>query len=106
MIPTRMGIRRAGAALVLVLASGAASSAGQAERGQLLYENHCLGCHWRMVHYRPRHVARNLADLGWQIQRWQWVLGLGWDGRDLADVLAYLNGRYYGFPVPGPRPGP
>ena len=96
--PTRHG---ALAVLVIALAlfGGVtlAQEAGEAERGRLLYQNHCLGCHASAVHVRSARKARDPAQLRWQIARWQHVESLGWRFPEMADVYAYLNREYYHF---------
>ena len=48
------------------------------------------------------------VDSAYDIDIWQAELGLGWSQRDIADVQAYLNWLYYGYPhslmVPWPQP--
>ena len=95
--------------LLTVLLAGLvyAASVGAVEpyRGKLLYENHCYYCHYRNVHFRPRRKVHSLDDLQRQIWIWQEEMGLDWRRRDVADVLAYLNWLYYGFPYFGRIPG-
>lgn len=74
-------------------------------RGKLLYENHCLYCHYRNVHFRPRRKVRSLDELQRQICNWQEEMELDWRRRDVADVLSYLNWLYYGFSYFGRIPG-
>lgn len=68
-----------------------------AERGRLLYENHCTVCHASVVHVREDRKVQTRADLLAFIVRWQSYLGLGWSAGEVKDVLAYLNEKYYGL---------
>jgi hypothetical protein len=69
------------------------------ERGRLLYENHCTGCHESTLHVREDREAGSLAQVRSQIRRWHQYLGLPWSARDVEDVLVYLNECYYRFSV-------
>ena len=89
--------------ILLALATfGSEARPPSAYRGMLLYENNCHYCHYRFLHYRPRHKVRSMADLQHQIAIWQAEIGLDWDADDVADVQRYLNRLYYGFPDTGP----
>jgi mono/diheme cytochrome c family protein len=68
-----------------------------AERGRLLYENHCLSCHESNVHIRETQAARSLAAVRAAIERWQAVGNLGWGTEEVADVAAYLNATWYHY---------
>ena len=77
------------------------ASAG-AERGQLLYENHCTSCHASIVHVREQRKSKSQAELRAWILRWSGELKLNWTGDELADVYRPLNNRYYKFPIETP----
>lgn len=81
------------AALWLVATSVAAAAAP--DRGELLYENHCRGCHESVVHVREHRKEHERAGVTRQVQRWQEVLGLGWSTEDVRDVADYLYRTYY-----------
>ena len=81
-------------AMTLLLAAGG-TSAADAERGQLLYENHCTVCHTSVVHVRERRKAASREDIQSWIRRWQTELGLQWGATEVDDVAEYLNDRYY-----------
>ncbi|BAU48753.1 hypothetical protein SVA_2203 [Sulfurifustis variabilis] len=68
---------------------------GEIPRGQLLYENHCRGCHESVVHVRERRSARTLAALEGAVRRWVKAQGLGWDDEEIVEVTDFLNARYY-----------
>ncbi len=89
------------AGTVLALASGAcpAQSNAPAGRGQLLYENHCVACHDRQVHWRAAKLATDWATLVAQVHRWQAVARLQWTDEDVMQVARHLNDTVYRFPV-------
>ena len=89
--------------LIVVLLSASLSyaipaSAG-AERGQLLYENHCTSCHTSTVHIRDQRKSKTPGELRAWILRWSGELKLSWSGDELADVYQHLNNRFYKFPI-------
>jgi hypothetical protein len=73
-----------------------------AERGRLLYENHCTSCHASTVHIRDQRKTTNPAELRAWILRWSGELKLSWGEDELADVYRHLNNRYYKFPIESP----
>lgn len=70
------------------------------ERGQLLYETHCIACHSAQVHWREKKLALDWSSLRWQVQRWQVIATLNWSEDDVTAVARHLNRRYYHFPEP------
>ncbi|MGC1175652.1 cytochrome C [Polaromonas sp.] len=93
---------------LVVLAIGFVGLAGpvhaqtktDAQRGELLYSTHCIGCHNTQIHWRDRKAANNWASLKAEVERWQKISGLGWREEDVTDVARYLNALYYRFPEP------
>jgi mono/diheme cytochrome c family protein len=71
-------------------------------RGQLLYDNHCLECHVTEVHFREKRKVQNREELLEAIVRWVDELKLEWTADEIADVFEYLNLKYYQFPPAGP----
>ena len=65
--------------------------------GQLLYENHCQGCHTSVVHVRETHSVRSMMELQVWVIHWVKALNLPWSADDVHDVIEYLNQRYYKF---------
>lgn len=78
------------------------SALAGAERGRLLYENHCTSCHASTVHVRDHRKTKTPTELRAWIVRWSGELKLKWSEDELADVYQYLNNRYYKFPVESP----
>jgi mono/diheme cytochrome c family protein len=66
-------------------------------RGQLLYENHCGGCHETSVHGRDPRKAASISEIRHWIDVWQKELKLNWSSADIDDVTSYINFRYYQF---------
>lgn len=73
------------------------SFGADAQRGQLLYENHCTVCHTSVAHVREQRVAHSLGDIRKQVLRWSGQLNLEWRAEEVADVVEYLNTNYYHF---------
>jgi len=82
----------------------ATPSAQAVSRGQLLYENHCIACHESVVHIRHDRRAQSYRALQDWVVRWSNQQQLDWDAGEIADVVDYLNRRYYKFPAAPRRP--
>ena len=90
--------RSIGPALIVVLSLAGFPSLAQAadsQRGQLLYENHCTGCHDSRAHVRNNRRAKSLTEVRQWVVRWSGHLALNWGGDERNDVADYLYGRYY-----------
>jgi mono/diheme cytochrome c family protein len=72
-----------------------ASAAGQFDRGQALYENHCRSCHETGAHTRKDHRAKSIEDIRSRVAAWSIHSGLGWGPEEIEDVTRYLNRRFY-----------
>ncbi len=70
-------------------------AAADVERGQLLYENHCVECHDGRAHYRENRRASSLAEVRQWVVKWSATLQLQWSADERGDVAAYLYQRYY-----------
>lgn len=97
------------AALLFLLMAPAAALAAPAKmpepgRGELLYENHCQGCHVSALHVRADHKARTAGDVEDYVRHWADASHLGWSGEDVLDVTTFLVERYYTFPRTRPPP--
>lgn len=84
------------AGLVLALQSPLAHAADD-ERGQLLYENHCGGCHDSKAHIRERRKAQSKVEIFQWVHRWSVELELLWGPEEIQDVTGYLNRQFYRF---------
>lgn len=89
-------MRPARAALAALLASLAlAAQAQDIERGRLLYETHCGGCHYERVHERAKTKIKDLADLRDEVARWAAQTNRQFSAEELEQVVAYLNASHY-----------
>lgn len=99
-------MNRAISGLMLLLGLGTAfvvpTVRADAERGRLLYENHCQGCHLSTVHVREQRKVVTPAELRAAILRWSGEIKMSWQESERADVYQYLNNQYYRFPVAAP----
>lgn len=66
-----------------------------ASRGELLYLNHCQGCHESKVHIREQQKAKTINTIRTEVSRWATELQLKWTLRDIEDVVEFLNYHYY-----------
>ncbi len=73
----------------------AAAGAAEADRGRLLYENHCIGCHESVVHVREQRRAQSATALRAEVAARAKSAGLRWTAEDIDDVVRYLDRRYY-----------
>ena len=85
---------------LLVAAAGLAFPAWaaelpDAERGRLLYENHCGVCHSSKVHRRAAPLPMNLKDLRGIVGGWVKDQKLNWSDNEISDVVEYLDSTYY-----------
>jgi mono/diheme cytochrome c family protein len=88
---------RDAAAAVIIFFAGAAT-AGDADRGELLYGARCVGCHAESVHNRAARKALTIEGIKAQVRRWNAFLGGAWGEREVNDVTTYLNDFYYRYP--------
>lgn len=95
-------MRRA-AALAAAAALGAvfapAAQAQDADRGRLLYETHCLGCHYERIHRRApeRALVKSLAALRLEVARRAALVPRRFSPDELDDIAEYLNRSHYRF---------
>lgn len=71
-----------------------------APRGQMLYENHCLGCHESVLFIRARRAVRSLPELRDTVARWAREARAPWRDEEIDAVTGHLNRTYYRFPEP------
>jgi len=81
--------------LAPLLVLSPSSHSADTQRGQLLYENHCRGCHDSRAHIRNDRRANTLNDVREWVTKWSSTLKLGWSKDERDDVAGYLYGRYY-----------
>jgi len=90
--------RITGAIVAAVILFAGAATAGDADRGELLYGARCVGCHGESVHNRAARKALTIEGIKAQVQRWNAFLGGAWGEREVNDVTTYLNELYYRYP--------
>ena len=74
--------------------------AQETDRGKLLYETHCGGCHYERVHQRVRSDVKDLADLRDTVARWSGQTKHGFTVEEIEQVVQYLNASHYRFGLP------
>jgi mono/diheme cytochrome c family protein len=95
-------VRRA-AALAAAAALGAvlagAAQAQDADRGRLLYDTHCQGCHYERIHRRSpeRSLVKSLAALRLEVARRAALVPQRFSPDELDDIAEYLNRSHYRF---------
>ena len=76
---------------------GGLAHAQDAQRGKLLYENNCLGCHYERLHDRDasRSLVKSHAQLRIQVARWAKQVKQPLAPEDVDDIAEYLNRSHY-----------
>jgi mono/diheme cytochrome c family protein len=80
-----------------------AAAAQDAERGRLLYQTHCGGCHYERVHDRLRTEVKDLSDLRDQVARWAPQTQRSFTLDEREDMVQYLNESHYRLGLPAKR---
>jgi mono/diheme cytochrome c family protein len=91
------------ASLLLLLVLPLAAEAQDAERGRLLYQTHCDGCHYERVHDRLRTEVKDLADLRDMVARWAPQTKRSFTLDEREEIVQYLNESHYRFGLPAKR---
>ena len=91
-------------ALGLVGTIAHAENTPDPKRGQALVEKNCVSCHVSMyggdgseIYLRPNRIIKNLRQLEARVAGCNANTGAGWFPEEEADVVAYLNQKYYKF---------
>jgi len=84
-------------AVVALAATALPSHAQDADRGKLLYETHCLSCHYERIHKRDpaRSLVRSIASLKIEVGRRADQTGQRFTIQDLDDIAEYLARSHY-----------
>jgi mono/diheme cytochrome c family protein len=72
-------------------------TADKVPRGQLLYENHCMGCHESVAQIRTRQQVKSIEALRTAVSRWVANTNLPWGKEEIEEVARYLGNQYYKF---------
>lgn len=83
--------------LLAVLVWAVPVAAEPFDRGQALYENHCVACHDDSVHTGAERRATSRRDIRQWVTTWNFHAGLGWSDEEVEDVTDFLNRRFYRF---------
>jgi mono/diheme cytochrome c family protein len=68
------------------------------ERGRLLYQTHCGGCHYERTHdERLRPAVRDLSELRDMVAQWAPHTKRTYTLDELEDIAQYLNEAHYRF---------
>jgi hypothetical protein len=67
------------------------------DRGKLLYQTHCGGCHYERVHQRVRSEVKDLADLRDQVAKWSAQTKHRFTLEEREQVVQYLDRSHYRF---------
>ncbi len=78
---------------VLVLPQAIAEE--QFDRGQALYEHHCMSCHESWAHTREGRHVRTISELRARTEAWSIHSRLDWSAEEVNDVTDYLNRTFY-----------
>lgn len=91
---TRPTIRPAILALAMLAAPAFAQDA---ERGRVLYETHCVACHYERIHKRDpsRSLVRTVPQLRLEVAQRAAMTGRRFTLEDLDDIAEYLNRTHY-----------
>lgn len=90
--------KRVLAGVVYVLLAGSGSTLAETfDRGQALYENHCMSCHEDGVHTRDSRRATSVAELRKWVATWSFHASLDWSSEEIDDVTDFMDRRYYHF---------
>jgi mono/diheme cytochrome c family protein len=89
-------VKRALAAAALA-ALAFPAPAQDAERGRILYETYCGGCHYERVHHRERSRSqvKTITDLRVTVARWAPYAKRAFTPAELDDVAEYLDRSHY-----------
>jgi mono/diheme cytochrome c family protein len=91
-------------ASLLLLVFPLLAAAQDAERGRLLYQTHCGGCHYERTHdERVRPAVRDLDQLRDMVAQWAPQTKRSYTLDELDDIVQYLNEAHYRFGLPPRR---
>ena len=88
---------------LLFLLLPAAAAAQDAERGRVLYQTYCGGCHYERVHDRLRSEVKVLSDLRDMVARWAPQTKRSFTLDEREDIAQYLNESHYRIGLPAKR---
>jgi mono/diheme cytochrome c family protein len=88
-----------GIAFGLLLLAAAPARAQDAARGRLLYETHCLSCHYERIHKRdaPHSLIKSRTQLRVEVAQRADLTKQRFTLDDLDDIAEYLDRTHYRF---------
>lgn len=98
--PLRLAAACAAWGAACALGTEPAAAPPPPDRGAVLYEMRCRGCHAESVHSRGKRLAADFPAVRAWVERWSATLRLQWSEDEIDDVAIHLNRRYYRFPCP------
>ena len=92
-----MSMQAKWAALIALALFGAPAPAQDAPRGKLLYETHCLACHYERIHKRDpaRSLIKTQPQLRVEVVQRAALTKQRFTVEDLDDIAEYLNRTHY-----------
>ena len=83
--------------LVALLIGSAPAYAQDAQRGKLLYETHCLACHYERIHKRDpsRSLIKSESQLRVEVAQRAALTTQRFSAADLDEIAEYLNRTHY-----------
>ena len=84
-------------AILILLILAVPARAQDAGRGRLLYETHCLSCHYESIHKRDpsRSLVKSLPQLRAEVAVRAGMTKQPFSAGDLDDITEYLNRTHY-----------
>jgi mono/diheme cytochrome c family protein len=92
---TRVGFAVLPVVLFTLLAPSQVVAEEPFDRGQALYENHCMSCHESWAHSRAGRHVRTISELRARTAAWSVHSHLDWSAEEIDDVTDYLNRTFY-----------
>ena len=84
-------------AIVLLAMLAAPAWAQDTQRGKLLYDTHCVACHYERIHKRDpaRSLVQTFTQLRLEVAQRAANTGQRFTLADLDDIAEYLNRTHY-----------
>lgn len=84
------------AAWLAAASTALAAPVGDVARGEAAHEV-CLQCHDTSVYVPPKRRVKTLAALERETRRWADMYNPRLNAQEIADLVAFLNARFYRF---------
>ena len=90
--------RPIGIVITALMTITSAAHGADPQRGFMLYETQCTGCHDSVFHLTGPRTAKSYADVLREVSRWAKTIELEWTEEEIEDVADYLNTQFYQYP--------